>query len=211
MILGVTPIREGSKELAGKNIKPLAGKPLLAWTIESAKNATLLNRYIVSTESCTIANVARNFGAEVLNRPRDLAEDQTPTWAVLQHVLGEIPADLVVLLQATSPIRNAGLIDSCVRQFLDSKVDSLATGWQCKYRPYGSPMLNRQEIEGFFYDDGNLYIFKKEHIMAGQPYGKNFKLVMLDKEQNIDIDDEFDFWLADQVMAKRLQKVASHA
>jgi CMP-N-acetylneuraminic acid synthetase len=167
---------------------------------------------VVSTEDKEIAEVARKYGAEVIHRPPELATDEASTLSVLQHVLKEIPnADIVVLLQATSPIRNPGLIDYCIKQFLDTGADSLATGFMCKYVEYATPEmreqeLRRQDIAGFFYDDGNIYIMKADLIRKGDRYGKKIERVILDKEQNVEIDDEFDFWLAEQVLKKRLRQ-----
>lgn len=203
MILGVTPAREGSKGVPRKNMKPLAGKPLLAWTIEAAKAARRLDRYVVSTEDQEIAAVARRWGAEVLERPPELATDEATTLSVLQQVLNNIPADIVVVLQATSPIRDAGLIDRCIERFLETKADSLATGWICKYVEYGRNTLRRQDIPGFFYDDGNVYVINADLIRAGDQYGRRIEQMLTDREQNIDVDEPFDLWLAEQVLLKR--------
>src|SRR5260370_29576016 len=107
-ILGITPARGGSKGLPKKNIRLIAGKPLLAWSIEAARDSKLLDRYVVSTESAEIANVAREHGAEVVDRPAELATDEASTMSVLQHALTQVPADVVVVLQATCPIRRPG-------------------------------------------------------------------------------------------------------
>lgn len=206
MILGVTPARGGSKGLPGKNLKPLCGKPLLAWTMEAAKASKRLDRYVVSTEDAEIADVARRYGAEVIERPAALATDEATTLSVLQHALTHIPADAVVLLQATSPIRDADLIDRCIRQFVGSGADSLATGFRCTHTAYGSPenARRRQEIEGFFYDDGNVYVIKAERVQAGDRCGTRIEHVITDREQQIDIDDAFDLWIAEQVLKRRL-------
>lgn len=206
MILGVTPVRGGSKGVPGKNIRPLCGKPLLAWTIESAKAARLLTRHVVSTEDRDISEVAYACSAEVVDRPKELAADETSTLSVLQHVLSRIPADTVVLLQATSPIRDPGLIDSCIRRFQETGADSLATGFICKYVEYGKSKFShspRQDIKGFFYDDGNVYVIKADLIRAGDRYGRKIERMLIDREQNVDIDDEFDFWLAEQILKRR--------
>ncbi len=206
MILGITPARGGSKSVPRKNIKQICGKPLIAWTIEVAKQSRLLDRYVVSTEDEEIATVSRKYGAEVIDRPPELATDEASTEAVLQHVLSIIDADVVVLLQATSPVRNAGLIDYCIERFLDTGADSLATGFICKYQEYGSCDLRRQDIRGFFYDDGNVYVMKADMLKSGDRYGKKIERILLDREQNVEIDDEFEFWLAEQVLKKR-QKI----
>lgn len=203
MILGVIPARGGSKGIPHKNIRPLCGKPLIGWTIEAAQRSGLLDRFVVSTEDAEIARVARGFGAGVLERPVELAADDTSTLAVLQHVLDHVDADTVVLLQATSPVRDPDLVDRCIERFRRSGADSLATGFICKYVEYGRNDLRRQDIGGFFYDDGNVYVMRADLIRKGERYGKRMERVLLDKEQNVDIDDEFDFWLAGQILRKR--------
>ncbi len=199
-ILGVTPVRGGSKGIPRKNIKELAGKPLIAWTIESARNSKLLDEYIISTEDSEIAAVAEKYSAKVLARPYELAQDETSTLAVLQHVLEHISADIVVLLQATSPMRYAGLIDECIKKFIETGADSLATGFMCKYAPYASNNKRRQDMQGFFYDDGNVYVIKADVIRKGDRYGKRIEQVLLDRKYNIEIDEEFDFWLAEEIL-----------
>ena len=207
MILGVTPVRGGSKSVPGKNIRPICGRPLLAWTVDALRESRLLDRSVVSTEDAQIAAVARDLGIEVVPRPADLAGGDVPTVAVLQQVLTVIPADIVVLLQATSPIRDAGLVDTCIRTFLETGADSLATGFMCRYREYGTALKPRQEIASFFYDDGNVYVIRASMIRErGDRFGTKREHVLLDREQNIEIDDEFDFWLAEQVMERRLAK-----
>ena len=203
MILGVTPARGGSKGIPRKNVKPLLGKPLLAWTIEAARAARRLDRYVVSTEDPEIAQIARQFGAEVLPRPPELATDEADTLDVLQHVLQAIPAETLVLLQATSPVRDPGLIDTCVDRFLSTGADSLATGFTCTYVAYGTNDRRRQDIPGFFYDDGNVYVMRASLVRAGDRHGTKMERVPLDREQNVEIDDDFDFWLAEQVLRRR--------
>lgn len=205
MILGVTPARGGSKGLPRKNILPVAGKPLIAWTIEAARASRRLDRYVVSTEDAEIAAVARQYGAEVLPRPAELATDKTATFDVLQHVLIQVPADVVVILQAPCPVRDEGLIDRCIERFLATGADSLATGFICKYAPYGSSRheVRRQDLEGFFYDDGNIYVIRADLIRLGDRCGTRIEQVLVDREQNIDIDEPFDLWLAEQVLLKR--------
>ena len=203
MILGITPARGGSQGIPRKNVRELCGKPLIAWTIEAAKQSKLLDRYIVSTEDEKIAEISRKYGAEVIDRPLELATDETSTLSVLQDVLKRIDADVVVVLQATSPIRNSGLIDYCIKRFLDKDADSLATGFICKYQEYGTSGQRRQDIKGFFYDDGNEYVIKANLIRKGDRFGRKIERVITDREQNVEIDDEFDLWVAEQVLKRR--------
>ena len=204
MVLGVIPARGGSKGIPQKNIRLVCGKPLLAWTIEAAQQATLLDQWVVSTEDPEIAGISREYGAEVLDRPPQLATDTTPTLEVLQHVLSKITADIVVLLQPTSPIRSSGLIDRCIRQFQEKQADSLATGFMCKYQEYAlDNNLRRQDRAGFFYDDGNIYVLRGAMVHAGEQFGENIERVTIDREQNIEVDDFFDLWLVEKVLERR--------
>ncbi len=204
MIFGVIPARGGSKGIPQKNVRQVCGKPLIAWTIEAAQQSVLLDRWVVSTEDPEIASISRRYGAEILNRPPQLATDTTPTLHVLKHALDHVSADIVVLLQPTSPIRSSGLIDRCIRQFQDTQADSLATGFMCKYQEYAlGNNLRRQDRAGFFYDDGNVYVLRAAMVSAGEQFGEKIEHVLLDREQNIEVDDFFELWLAEKVLERR--------
>lgn len=207
-ILGITPARGGSKGLPGKNIKIIAGRPLIAWTIDSALKSKLISRYVVSTEDAEIASTAEKYGAEVLDRPKELATDEASTLSVLRHAVSNIPCDIVVLLQATSPVRGACLIDSCIAEFRSNDYDSLATGFICKYMEYASDVqvscdgkeLRRQDVRGFFYDDGNVYVIKSGLIEKGERYGVRIGRKIISRRENHEIDDGFDFWVAEKIL-----------
>ena len=204
MIFGVIPARGGSKGIPQKNVRQVCGKPLIAWTIEAAQQSVLLDRWVVSTEDPEIASISRLYGAEILDRPPQLAKDTTPTLHVLKHALNHVSADIVVLLQPTSPIRSSGLIDRCIRQFQDTQADSLATGFMCKYQEYAlGNNLRRQDRAGFFYDDGNVYVLRAAMVSAGEQFGEKIERVLLDREQNIEVDDFFELWLAEKVLERR--------
>ncbi len=204
MILAITPARGGSKGIPGKNIKMIAGKPLLVWTIEAATKSRLIDRYVVSTEDKEIAAVAADYGAEVLVRPAELATDQATTLSVLQHAISQIPCDTVVLIQPTSPVRKPGLIDECIREFLDNGYDSLATGYMCRNIEYGKNLQSpRQDIEGFFYDDGNIYVIKADLIRKGDRYGTKIGRKFVSRWENLDIDDEYDLWVAQKILSEK--------
>ena len=206
MILGIIPARGGSKAIPRKNIKMIAGKPLIAWTIESAKKSTLLDNFVVSTEDKEIAKISERYGSEVIERPDELATDEAATLPVLQHVLSVMEADTVVLLQPTSPVRDSSLIDKCIMRFRERGADNLATGFICKFMEYGTYTKRRQDLEGFFYDDGNVYVIKADLIKKGKLFGKKAERFETTKEQNIEIDDDFDFWAAEQVLLRRIRE-----
>lgn len=201
--LGIIPARGGSKGIPRKNIKEIAGKPLIAWTIETAKASRKLSRFVVSTEDSEIAGISKKYGAEVIDRPLKLATDKAATLSALQHVLSKIEADAVVLLQPTSPIRDKTIIDTCIKKFQDTGADSLATGFICKFMEYGTYTQRRQDLKGFFYDDGNVYVIKSDLIRSGRLVGKKAERVETTREQNLEIDDDFDFWMAEQILLKR--------
>lgn len=206
MILGIIPARGGSKAIPRKNIKMIAGKPLIAWTIQSAKRSTMLDNFVVSTEDPEIAEISRTYGAEVIDRPAELATDEASTLSVLQHVLSVIEADIVVLLQPTSPVRDTNLIDRCIVRFKERDADNLATGFICKFMEYGAYTQRRQDLKGFFYDDGNVYVIKKDLIKKGRVFGKKAERFETAKEQNIEIDDDFDFWIVEQILLRRVKE-----
>ena len=209
MILGIIPARGGSKTILKKNIKPCHDRPLIAWTITAALESNLLDDFVVSTEDQEIRNVSAAWGAKVMDRPGYLAMDHTPTMPVLIHVLKVYPeeVDTVVLLQCTSPIRHAGLIDDCISTFSYRKADSLVTGRMREpLQFWGDRKVPRQELKSRFWDDGNIYIVKADLIRQGKYRGKKNINYILSEREGIDIDTKFDFWVAEKVLEDELRK-----
>lgn len=202
----VIPARGGSKGIPRKNVKEIAGKPLIAWSIEAALASKRLGGFAVSTEDPEIAEVARRFGAPVIKRPPELATDTATTVSALQHVLSVQDAGAIVLLQPTSPVRDSGLIDACIARFESSGCDNLGTGFVCKFMEYGAYTQRRQELKGFFYDDGNVYVVRSELIKAGRMHGERVERFETSREQNFEIDEDFDFWLNEQILLKRARE-----
>lgn len=202
MILGLIPARGGSKGVPKKNIKMIHGKPLIVWSIEKALVSKMIDKVVVSTDSEEIAEIAKKAGAEILMRPAELATDTASTQDVMVHALKQYPADTLVLLQPTSPYRSEGLIDECIEEFIQNEYDSLATGFMCDYKEYGKNTLPRQQIQGFFYDDGNVYVIKAANILNGDRYGKKIGHKIISRYENAEIDDEYDFWLLEQILKK---------
>lgn len=206
IILGVTPARGGSKGIPRKNIKNMCGKPLIFWTIKAAKKSKMLDRYVVSTEDAEIEKISRSYGAEVIKRSKNLAGDKVSTLAVLQDIVKKNKADIIVLLQCTSPVREEGLIDYCLKRFFKTKADSLATGFLCDWYEWGGYSKRRQDLKKIFHDDGNVYVLRAELIKKGNPWGKKMEKVITSREQNLEIEDEFDFWVNSEIIKKRLKK-----
>jgi N-acylneuraminate cytidylyltransferase len=134
-IIAIIPARGGSKRIPHKNLFPLAGKPLIVHSIEQAKQSKLVNRVIVSTDDDEIANVSRQYGAEVILRPEELSTDTASSESVLIHVLEYLEKnesfypDILVFIQCTSPLRRMSDIDNAIGAFLEQKADSLFTGY----------------------------------------------------------------------------------
>jgi CMP-N-acetylneuraminic acid synthetase len=204
-ILGVIPARGGSKAIPRKNILPLLGKPLIIWTIEAAHASNLIDEFVVSTEDLEIAEVARGAGATVLDRPEGLATDTATTVSVLQHALQEIPADVVVLLQPTSPIRVDDIVDLAIQRFLDTECDSLATGFISHVFEWGSTEnVPRQKLQGYFHDDGNVYVFEDSVVKAGRWTGDRLLNMEVPSYYNLEIDTVTDFWANEGILRRVL-------
>lgn len=138
------PARGGSKSVPRKNIRLVAGKPLIAHTIEQAKKSDLITRVVVSTDDQEIAEISRQFGAEVpFLRPAELAQDDTPDWPVFDHALRWLKTnenyepDIVVHLRATTPNRSVETLDKAITTFIASPdIDSMRSVRPAEYSPY---------------------------------------------------------------------------
>jgi len=202
--LGLIPARGGSKGVPRKNIKMICGHPLIAWTIRAARDSRLLDQVLVSTEDEEIAEVSRAYGAEVLRRPPELAADDTISRDVIAHALKETGAGHSVLLQATSPVRSPGLLDRVIGAFESGRWDSMATGFeQLLYPPHGVEH-RRQDIKSVFVNDGSVIVSTRETVLGQSLFGKRAGTIVTSREENVDIDDEFDFWLAEKVLERVL-------
>jgi len=210
VILGVIPARGGSKGVPRKNLRPLLGRPLIAWSIDAAKGSVLLDRFVVSTEDAEIAETARGEGAEVLSRPSELAGDAATTKALLQHVVEALSPDVVVVLQPTSPIRMGKLVDRAIRRFMDSAADTLATGFMShQYEWTTVDNTPRQRLPGFFYDDGNVYVHRAWYLRQGRYWGDRLERMVIDRVYNHEIDGELDLVIVESVMRHLLERHGS--
>src|SRR5258705_8288939 len=129
-VLAVIPARGGSKGIPRKNVLPLCGRPLIAWTIKAAQRARSVNRILVSTDDREVADVSRQFGAEVMKRPAAISGDRSSSEAALLHVLDSLrkregyEPDILVLLQCTAPLTSAEDIDGTVGVLMQRELDS---------------------------------------------------------------------------------------
>ena len=209
MILGVIPARGGSKGIPRKNMKLVAGKPLLLWTIEQAKKSKLLDDLLVSSEDKSIGNFAKKNVVRWLKRPVELSTDSASTLSVLEHVVLQYPQQIktVVLLQPTSPIRSKDLIDFCINCFYKKNLDSLATGFICKNAEYGEQLQHyrRQDYRGRFCSDGNVYVIKADLLKNYDRIGKRYGGVIVSREENMEIDDLLDLKVVENLIKNPLK------
>ncbi len=211
-ILAVIPARGGSKGIPRKNLLPLGGKPLIAWSIEQALASTGVTDTVVSTDCEEIAAVASRYGAQVpFLRPADLATDAAATEPVMQHALAQMEHragryDAIMLLQPTSPIRLPTTIDKAVAQFLASGADSLcgvveshAFFWQkdpvrASYDPANRP--RRQDIPPQarrYRETGSLYITQRDiFVERNNRLAGSITLFEMDEREGWEIDSHTD-------------------
>lgn len=226
-ILALIPARGGSKSIPRKNIKMLAEKPLIAYTIEAAKKSHFLTRTVVSTDDKEIARVARRYGAEVpFMRPTEYAQDTSTSMEVVQHALRwlkedeNMTYDYLMILQPTSPFRTAEDIDECIKLAVDKKADSVMSMKELddfapkkikkikngKILPYfedeGKTSSRRQDLEKMYKRNCAVYLTKIECIMQEDFFGKKSLAYLMPEERSLDINKPADFDLA-QFLTKR--------
>jgi len=224
--IAIIPARGGSKGIPYKNIIILKRKPLIVYTIEAAKKSRIFDRVIVSTDNKKIQLIAKKYGAEVILRPKNIAQDKTPTEPVMLHVLDWLKKkenyqpDLVFLLQPTSPLRNNRDIEAAYKEFINKDLDSLLSVTNNKafiWLKTGSKLraLNynylkrprRQEMIGQFRENGAIYITKFDIIKKrSNRLGGRIGCYVMDELRSIDIDNYFDLVSAKQILERKICK-----
>ena len=211
-ILALITARGGSKGIPGKNIKPLAGKPLVNWTIEAAKGCHYIDRLIISTDDQAIADVAKAAGCEVpFMRPAHLATDTAGSMDVIMHALDNVAPqyDYVLLLQPTSPFRTTEHINEIIEQALDTDSEMMISVAKLKKHPAFMYQLSdgylqsfvptklqarRQDMPNAYEHNGALYLAKTDYLRAEKTYNANLaKPYEMQGYANLDLD-ELDDW-----------------
>jgi CMP-N-acetylneuraminic acid synthetase len=223
-ILAIIPARGGSRGIKNKNIKVLNKKPLLYYTAKESKNSKYLDKIVLSTDSNVIAKIGKKLGIEVpFIRPKELAKNQTPMIPVIKHVLEKLQKienyvpDIIVILQPTSPLRTSKHIDQAIEIFMKKKTDSLVSVTEIPHtmNPFSAMKLKkkgnliffleynennnlRQKKPLFYYRNGAIYIFNRKCFLKNNSlFGKHISSYIMPKSNSLDIDDKFDWFLAE--------------
>lgn len=215
-IVALIPLRGGSKSIPNKNIKNLAGKPLCFWSLFSAINSKKIDEVWVSTEDKKIKKIVENFnlGVKIIDRPKELADDSSSTESVMIHFAEKVPFDILVTIQATSPLTSNSDLDSALKEFSEKNLDSMVTGVPTKrffwsrdgkplnYNPHLRP--RRQDWNGSIMENGAFYITKRK-ILDEQKnrLGGRIGVYEMPEETAIEIDEPSDFKIVAKLLKKR--------
>lgn len=221
-VIAVIPARGGSKSVPKKNIKPLAGEPLLAWSVAVAQKVPAVDRVIVSTDDDEIASVARECGAEVYRRPPELAGDASLVIDALRDLTKRLEAEgeeavIEVLLEPTCPFRSAEDVTQCL-ELIAGGCDSAATFVEARLHPHRAwritgetpevfvsgavPWLPRQALPRAYQLNGAVYAFRAAGLkQSGRAllFGKQGAVIM-PAARSVDIDTELDFRIAEAML-----------
>ena len=223
-ILAIIPARGGSKGVPRKNIKLLAGKPLIAWTIEEAKKSKYISKLILSSEDDEIINVAKEYGCEVpFKRPVELAQDNTPGIDAILHAIEQCPGyDYIILLQPTSPLRTSEDIDDFISYFINQNVNACVSVCEPSKSPYWMYQLNnqndliplltehgsanrRQDLPKVFALNGALYIANIEWLMKNKNFVTDETVgYIMPTNKSYDIDTIEDFMICEYLLKHKM-------
>ncbi|MED4461197.1 cytidylyltransferase domain-containing protein [Metabacillus fastidiosus] len=222
-ILAIIPARGGSKGIPRKNIRELARKPLIAWTIEEAKKSKYIDRLILSSDDLEIIEVAKKYGCDVpFIRPKHLAEDTTPGIAPVIHAINELSGyDYVILLQPTSPFRLAEDIDSCIEKVINAGAPSCVSVSEPEKSPYWMYILQerdrmkqllsekelitqRQDLPPVYALNGAIYIAETDWLNKTKTFLTDETVAfIMPRNRSYDIDEEEDLFLCEYIMTNR--------
>lgn len=216
-ILAMIPARGGSKGIKDKNITPLAGKPLITYTIEAALQSRYIDRVVVSTDSEKIAEVARNAGADVpFLRPAELASDTAKSIDAVLHCIQVCQGDIFLLLQPTSPLRTAEDIDAAIETFIahgekglcsvneigDHPILTRTMDEEGNLKPLmgENSTVRRQDMPAFYHVNGAIYINRIDEINRDTSFNDNPVGYVMPRQRSVDIDTAEDLRIAEMIL-----------
>ena len=221
-VLGIIPARGGSKGVPRKNLRPLGGKPLLAWSVEAGQGAACIDRLVLSSDDEEIMTVARELGCEVpYRRPAHLAQDSSPTIDLVLDLLDFLPETYgyIVLLQPTSPLRTAQDIDDAANLCVRAGAPACASVMPADRSPYWMytlgeggtmvPLLSppaatrRQDLPAIYVLNGAVYVAQCDWLRRHRKFsGHGSVAYVMPPERSIDIDTDLDFVLAAAILER---------
>jgi len=221
--LAIIPARGGSKRVLRKNALDLAGKPLIAWSIEAGLESSYVDKVIVSSDDEEILNISKKFGAEVIERPTELATDIATTFDAIKHTIENVEQyDFVVLLQPTSPLRTKKHIDEAIQLLHFKSADAIISVCPMEHSPLWCNTLpedksmkhfisdeikntRSQELANYYRLNGAIYICRTEKLLNEKTFfiKDNIFAYEMDRASSIDIDEEKDFHLAQIRLSSR--------
>jgi CMP-N-acetylneuraminic acid synthetase len=229
-IVGIIPARGGSLGVTGKNLRPLAGKPLIGYTFAAARNSELLSDFIVATESADIANYALAERVDVLSHPSILSSDTASSFPVIEQAVRRLsnpaPIDICVTLRATSPLNTGEDIDNAIRLLIsedsaDSVVSVVAaegihpvrlkrvtdSGFiEDAFGSEGPFPKRRQELEKLYVRNGAIYATRAATIERGTLWGSRSLAYIMSEERSININTDFQFRVAELLILDEARK-----
>jgi CMP-N,N'-diacetyllegionaminic acid synthase len=225
--IAIIPARGGSKGVPRKNVRMLAGKPLILWTVECALMAERFDRVIVSTDDPEIAEVSMQSGAEVpFLRPRELASDTATSLDVVMHALnwleqhgGVLPSS-IMLLQPTSPMREKRDIQDAVDLLRETSSQAVVSVCPSAHPPHWLRKIDaegrihswlpeqipnrRQDSEAFYQINGSIYLIKQDVLVRERTFlPSDTRALIMPEDRSVDIDTPWDFYLADLIMKNK--------
>ncbi len=219
-VIAIIPARGGSKGISRKNIRLLAGYPLIYYSIQAALKSKYVTTVVVSTEDKEIAEISKLYGAEIVERPDKLAGDSIPLDPVIYHSLNytelmkKTRYDIVLTIQATSPLLKSETIDLAIEKYLEEKSNTLIAVkadhhlyWTKKngiFKPLYKERQNRQYLEPIYKETGALLITNRDIISEYNRIGSELSLFEVPIEESIDIDTYQDFIIAENLLTKKL-------
>ena len=218
--LAIIPARGGSKRLPRKNLLDLCGKPLIAWSIEAALKSKYISKVIVSSDDEEILNIAKEYKADFIKRPDELASDTATTFDALKHTLENVEKyDYVVLLQPTSPLRTEKHIDEAIELLKEKNADAIISVCEVEHSPLWSNTLDEnldmsnflrdevlnkrsQDLPKYYRLNGAIYICKTDKLLENKGFflKENIYAYKMNKKHSVDIDEEIDFIIAEKLM-----------
>ena len=223
--LAIIPARGGSKRLPRKNILKLDEKPLIAYSIEAGLKSKYIDKVVVSSDDKEILDISKEFEADTIKRPSNLATDTATTFDAIKHTIDNIAKyDYIVLLQPTSPLRNNKHIDEAIKLLESKNADAIISVCEMDHSPLWSntlddslsmknflkdEVLNKrsQDLEKYYRLNGAIYICKTNKLLEEKSFflKDNIFAYIMDKKSSIDIDEEIDFILANILIQQSKQ------